>query len=249
MKAAPEGVLTMKTKQIEQLPALEVKNLQQVCIDINLPNDAFDDLQLIAIDICRREAQESWKSAPARRKDLKCVSDLAKQLNKALQGLDYDDMSAVHMGFKGVQIRMHLDPADPVREAFYYGGRDISDKKQLRFVESMRDTSCENVMLIGDVLLTLESIVGNVCDQVVGQETGRKPRNDVLSSYIENIANCANLYKVNIARGGQFHTLCESVFLAAGISTDPDAAIRKFIKTSLPVCRDIWLARQVNSGG
>ena len=224
--------------RIPPLPKNEVENLRRVCGSLGLPATALEHLVSVAQGIKLKEAGAEWKLAPRRRKELGKVADLAKRLNDALQALAHEDQSAIHQGFKGVQIQLELDPPDPIRSAFFDPVGDID----------MRDVACENVLLLGDALLTLEGVARNASAVVNGQETGRSPRNTDLAMYVAEVGWCAYRNRLAIGRGGPFHVLCEAVFAAAGIDTDPDAAIRKFVGDFLPIYLEMWTGRGDDQG-
>ena len=222
--------------RIPPLPESEAQNLRSVCAEVGLPATAFEHLVSVVQVVRIKEAGATFKSAPTRRRELDKVAALAAQLNECIQALAHEEKSAIHKGFKDVQIRLELDPPDPLRTAFFepLPGFD------------MRDVACENVLLLGDALLTLQGVASAASAEVVGQETGRAPRNTDLALYVAEVGWLAYRHRLTIGRGGPFHVLCEAVFLAAGIHTDPEAAIRKFTKDFLPIYLALWTDRGEN---
>ena len=220
----------------------ELENLKRICCELRIGDDGFEMLSFAALEIRSKEMTNNWQSAPARRRQLSRISELSSELSKALVSLDYVDKHAIDEEMEKAAIELQLTEADPLREAFIRGGRSSEHASLASSI------FCERVLLIGDLLLTLEQISSKARSDVVGQETGRHPRNEILSGYIQPIARCAHLHGLNVARGGPFHKLCEAVFLTAGICTDPDAAIRKFVIGYLPLYLKIWGAA-ANQGG
>lgn len=213
----------------QHLPEKEAENLWLVCREVGLSDAAAEELAFTAVRIRFSEAHGEGSSAtrlaPSRRKELDHVASLASHLCEALQRLSYEDRSAVHEGFKGLPIRIVLDPPNHLREVFLgIGGASPLGHKN---TTNMRDVMCENVLLLGDVLLTLEGVTRNASKHVAGQEVGRPKRNSDLAYYVSMIAPVAHKHGVTVGRGGPFHRLCEAIFQAAGIATDPDSAIRK----------------------
>lgn len=225
-------------KRLPSIPPAEVENLRLVCAELELPAGALEWLQSIVKGIRMSEAMSHTPSAPKRKKELGQVAKLAQQLNAALQGLGHADQEAIHQGFNGVQIRMELDPPDPVREVFMGAfGDTVSGVDG----QSMRDVMCENVLLLGDVLLTLEGVATQARDDVVGPTKGGRPRDLERRIYhLIEVARFAYVHGIPVDRGIRFVRLSEAVFSAAGVSVGPEPAIRKFTSELLPFFLESW---------
>ncbi len=205
-----------------------------VCIDLGLGTTAYENLLVVAKGIHFQHSEKELKLAPQRQRELGRIAELSGQLNAALQGLSYDDLGAINEALRASGVSINLREPAPLREAFIRSGREREESALIS------KAVCEHVLLVGDLLLTLQSLALQQKGGVTGQKTGRPPMNELLAQYVPNIAECAYRCGVNLARGGPFHKLCEAVFSAAGIKTDPDAAIRKFTEEALPVYLELW---------
>jgi len=216
------------------LPEAEEKNLYQVCCELGMDAIAYANLLAVAKGICFLHSGKEIKLASQRQRELEQVADLSGQLNAVLQGLCYDDKGTLNEALQASGIAINLREPDPLREAFLRSGREPQESALAS------NAACEHILLVGDLLLTLQSLAQQQKHGVTGQKTGRPPMNELLSGYITNIAECAHRSGINVARGGSFNKLCEAVFSAAGIQTDPDAAIRKFTVELLPTYLELW---------
>jgi hypothetical protein len=215
--------------QLPPIAAAELENLRLVCRELGIPAASFEWLEWIPVRIMFSEAMGRDKSVPQRKRKLQHVAQLARQLNDALQGLENLDQSAIHQGFKGLQIRMMLDPPDPIREVF-------------RRDDGMGpDLWLENVLLLGDVLLTLASVAKEADAALTGPLKGGRPR-DLLTrvSHLTEVARFAHKHGIPVDRGRRFVRLAEAVFSAAGIAVSPESAIRVFVDELLPDLLPIW---------
>lgn len=228
--------------RLPTVPPAELENLRLVCHELGIPEESFEWLESIPVRIMHSEAMGREKTAPQRKRELQHVAQLAQQLNDALQGLEYADRSAIHQGFKGLQIRMMLDPPDPIREVFIRGG--------LAPLHDAAGVACENVLLLGDVLLTLGSVAKEVDAALIGPLNGGRPR-DVLarSMHLTEVARFAHKHGIPVDRGRRFVRLSEAVFSAAGIDVSPEPAIRIFVAEMLPVMRRIWEKERAGEDG
>lgn len=215
--------------RLPTVPPAELESLRLVCRELGIPEESFEWLESIPVRIMHSEAIGRDKTTPQRKRDLQHVSQLAQQLNAALQGLHHLDQAAIHQGFKGLQIRMLLDPPDPIREVF-------------RRDDGMGpDLWLENVLLLGDVLLTLGSVAKDVESAVIGSMKGGRPP-DVVSRacHLTEVARFAHKHGIPVDRGRRFVRLSEAVFSAAGIDVSPEPAIRVFVAEMLPFMRPMW---------
>lgn len=215
--------------RLPTVPPAELENLRLVCRELGIPEESFEWLESIPVRIMHSEAIGRDKTAPQRKRDLQDVAQLAQQLSAALQGLHHLDQAAIHQGFKGLQIRMLLDPPDPIREVF-------------RRDDGMGpDLWLENVLLLGDVLLTLGSVAKEVESAVIGPMKGGRPP-DVVSRacHLTEVARFALKHGIPVDRGRRFVRLAEAVFSAAGIEVSPEPAIRVFVAEMLPFMRPMW---------
>lgn len=227
-------------KRLPSIPPKAAAELRSVCAELALSDDALESLLISAQGVRFLEERQQNDSAPRRKKALEGIAQKARELNDALQMLAGEDRLNVHKGFNGLQIRMHLDPPDPLREAFAAGD----------FVSSVdgltrRDVFCENVLLLGDVLLTLEVVAAEACNSVSGRTDGGAP--SVLRDrayHVKNVAYWAYKHGIAIGRSKDFVKLCTAFFKAAGIGggTDPnpEPTIRYFVTNFLPLYLEMW---------
>lgn len=227
--------------RLPTVPPAELENLRLVCRELGIPEESFEWLESIPVQIMHSEAMGRDKTAPQRKRELQHVAQLAQQLNDALQGLEHADRSAIHQGFKGLQIRMMLEPPDPIRELFCRRGENPT--------YDVTDVFCENVLLLGDVLLTLGSVAKDVDAALIGPLNGGRPR-DVLarSMHLTEVARFAHKHGIPVDRGWRFVRLSEAVFSAAGIKVSPEPAIRVFVAEMLPIMRRIWEREGASEG-
>jgi|GEM_PF-5620962 hypothetical protein len=198
------------------------ENLLRVCREHSLPLEAARRLEEAAGFLKLDEQEPLPKSAARRRTDLRKVTQLAQELNELLQALEFEDRSAIHREFKLRPVRLALEPPDQIRGMFTGAVSSFG---------SGSDLICENVLLLGDALLTLADVAGTVVHGIEGDGTGRPQSLDRLAmGGVHRMARIAWRYRIRVGRGGTFHALCEAVFLAAGINIDPDNAIRRYTK-------------------
>lgn len=201
--------------------------------ELGIPEESFEWLESIPVRIMHREALGRDKSVPQRKRELQHVAKLALQLNEALQGLEHPDRAAIHQGFKGLQIQMRLDPPDPLREAFISG-----------MAAPLNDAAgvfCENVLLLGDLLLTLGSVAKEVDAALVGPLKGGRPPDAISrAGHLAEVARFAHMHGIPVDRGHRFVRLSEAVFSAAGIKVSPEPAIRVFVAEMLPFMQRMW---------
>jgi hypothetical protein len=168
-------------------------------------------------------------------------------LNDALQHLDSEDRGAIHKGFDAGQVKILLDPPDPIRAVFTESM--ILGASPLRAGRPISELMCENVLLLGDALLTLGTVAKQANESVSGSMRGGAPSELVRrSGYIVSLAELANAHGLEIGRGKGFVLLCEAAFLAAGIEVGPEPAIRKFMADLLPAYRKMWAQRNDPQG-
>lgn len=199
----------------------DLQYLEEVCANLKLPSSVIESLSAFSkgMMLCERSG---YKSPPARREQLDSIVRLSKQLNKELQSLERCDQLAIHREFELRPIRLVLDPADPIRKIF-----------------SVRaDLTCENVLLLGDSLLTLSGIAQDVKDAIKGRGDGAPAMARNRAPYVLEIALYVREH-MTIGRGGDFQMLCDAVFSAAGVRTSSDASIRYFLKHFMSVFEEL----------
>lgn len=215
--------------RLPTIPVQERENLRLVCDELGIPVDSLEWLEYTVVRIMHSETMGRGKSIPQRKRELQNVAQLAQQLNEAIQGLDHQDQSGIHHGFKGLQIRMMLDPPDPVREVARVEGGPGPD------------IWCENVLLLGDVLLTLASVSKGVDSNLIGPLNGGRPRDVTTRVYhLTEVARFAHKHGIPVDRGRRFVRLSEAVFTAAGIKVSPEPAIRVLVADVLPFMLPLW---------
>lgn len=223
----------MTVWRLPTIPDQERENLRLVCDELELPLEALEWLEPIARGIKYWETMGRDKSVPQRKRELQEVARLSRKLNDALQALEYQDRAAIHQEFKGLQIRMLLDPPDPIREVFCRntGGSTVD----------LADVCCENVLLLGDVLLTLAGVSTQVEADLNGPLKGGRPTDlKARVSHLTEVARFAHKHGIPVDRGHRFVRLSEAVFTAAGIKVSPEPVIRVFVAEMLPIMRPIW---------
>lgn len=227
--------------RLPTVPPAELENLRLVCRELGIPEESFEWLESITVRIMHSEAMGRERTVPQRKRELQHVAQLAQQLNDALQELEHADRSAIHQGFEGLQIRMMLDPPDPIREVFIRGG--------LVPINDPAGVLCENVLLLGDVLLTLGSVAKEADAALIGPLNGGRPR-DVLarSMHLTEVGRFAHKHGIPVDRGWRFVRLSEAVFSAAGIKVSSESAIRVFVAEMLPTMRHIWEMEGASEG-
>lgn len=219
--------------RLPTVPPAELENLRLVCRELGIPEESLEWLESIPVSIMHTEAMGRDKTAPQRKRELQHVARLAQQLNDALQGLEYADKAAIHQGFKGLQIRMMLDPPDLLREVFCGIGGDSRNDAPAVF--------CENVLLLGDVLLTLGGVAKEVEAALIGPMKGGRPPDVIARAcHLTEVARFAHKHGIPVDRGRRFVRLSEAVFSAAGIDVGPEPAIRVFVAEMLPFMRPMW---------
>lgn len=202
--------------------------LFQVCRELRLPDFVADGMVAAAFAIQQQESGKNdlCKSRPLRRHELEKVARLARELSAAIHGLDALDRRDIDREFSTRPLRINQAITDPME--------NIS-----------KELGVNNVWRIGDVLLTVAGIAKDHAERIPGGSKGGRTPVVAWHSYaITNIARLAYPYGIVPGRGGPFHELCEAVFQAAGVKTDPENAIRHFTKVMYPLWLPIWQSEE-----
>lgn len=202
--------------------------LLQVCRELGIPDAMGEGIVFAAHALhdfeCDRESRT--KSKAKRRLELESVARLARDLNTAVQGLDFVDRCCIDDEFKMSTLRIQLDPPSQLETIFHHALQS-------------------NVLRIGDVLLTLAAIAKAQANMLPQRSKGGRP--SVVSSYsyhLLNVARLAFLHDIQPGQNDKFLRLCEAVFVAAGVKVSPENAIRFFMNEYAPELLHIWKSEQ-----
>lgn len=199
--------------------------LLQVCRELGIPDPIGEGVFMAALQLHEFEEDRGrFRRSPAQRcRDLESVARLARHLNTAVQGLDFDDRRCIDSEFEASALQIHLDPPNPLEAVF------------------RRDLRMSNVLRIGDVLLTLAAIAHAQRETVAEPERGGAP--PVLRFHAQcltEVARLAHLHGIKLGQNQDFLCLCEAIFKAAGVTSGPENAIRYFMREMAPVWLPIW---------
>lgn len=209
---------------MHMIQAADKAALLRVCWELGLPDDAAEGVFYAALELHNFELDKEsrLKSVVRRSRELDEVASLAHRLNSAVQTLNIADLRRIDDEFKASPLRLHLDPPDPLETVFQH-------------------VAMSNVLRIGDVLLTLSSIarlMGKAMPD--GSKGGRPSTQIVYADSVAKVARVVRLHGIKPGRNDDFVRLCEAVFEAAGVSVDPENAIRLFMRELAPFWTPLW---------
>ena len=253
MKAAPEGVAMAseirRTNQenldflAEPLEPKKRQALELVCKELGLDREVFEHLEFEARLLRDFEAygKAELKTPREKIKALQTVEELANALHAAMEKLD---------SFESVDVLNRLPPTstiqvltkqtltvcvgDPKSRAECIMGGIFPDP-DATFTYSLHPTGGALIGRVGHISLEVKNLATAAREErlafgELGKTGGRKA---VLYKYayrVSEIFDCVKAAGFSPGRGGKFEQLCEAVFIAAGVPTEPEGAIRKFIE-------------------
>lgn len=214
---------------------LSVKNsdyLRTVCDSLKL-GDCFEAIEEITryLQHFEQYGKAAMKSPRERMKVLGNVAAAAKALAAAINQLDY---------IQNVDIVFKLPPDGLTTLCEFHLQYPLAPSTvELRFgVPSPDCHVCypSNANIFGRVghigieAARLSKCCGDMYkeENTTGAKGGRKPTLDRYAEFIRIIWESVDGHSINLGRGGDFEKLCEAVFIAAGVRTEPEGAIRRF---------------------
>lgn len=183
----------------------KVQALSEACNRENLPPAAFDVLVNAVEHLAyfERDDKPNIKTEGERLAAVAAVEEAAAQLRDAIERLEMG-------GFMRLNEHLWSIPDFPEAQDVEVGGRVVSAQR----------LACQIAAAARAYRAQLE------CDGNGGK--GRKQTRGAYAGHIAAMAHQLMPFKVIPGDGGPFRRLCDAVFLAAGVSSTSEGAIKHF---------------------
>lgn len=187
------------------------KRIFALCDKYDISDDVKYDLELLVaqLSIFKNEILPSSQTETQRAKALQRIEALSAKLRSAIEGLSFEDRSALDCEYFGVN--------EPGFEEVH-----------------SRVGNSRSFDLVDHLLPDFEALVRTVRDRIKGiGESGQPPMTERQADFIRCIAQVVKRANIAPSYSGRFLEICTAVFNDAGLSF-PDRAIRHFMKTLRP---------------
>lgn len=187
------------------------KRLYELCVKHDISDDVKYDLKMLVehLHIFKKEILPSTQTVTQRAKTFQKIEALSAKLRTAIEGLSFEDRSALDCEYFGLN--------EPGFEDVYY------------LVGNSRSFD-----VAGHLLPSIEVSVRSVRDNLRDvRKPGQPPMTERQVDFIRCIAQYLKRANIAPSYSGPFLEICTAVFEGAGL-TLPDRAIRHFMKKLRP---------------